>query len=90
MGLLNAYNLILGTSRGEAIDTHSDSKRLSGVNGTKEVLARWSDDGWYYHGHVVDERKDKCMVQDATGYLESISKDDIIVEANHNFDVIQV
>ena len=54
------------------------------------MLARWSDDGWYYHGHVIKEGKHKCIVQDATGYHEGISKDDIIVEADHNFNVIQV
>ena len=54
------------------------------------MLARWSDDGWYYHGLVIKETKDKCIIQDATGYHEAISKDDIIIEANHSFDVIQV
>ena len=54
------------------------------------MLARWSDDGWYYHGSVIKEGKHKCIVQDATGYHEGISKEDIIIEADHNFDIIQV
>ena len=78
-----------GISR-EATEALSDASRLSGVESHKEVLARWSDDGWYYHGHVIKEGKHKCIIQDATGYHEGITKEDIIVEADHNFDIIQV
>ena len=84
---LNKFNI--GISR-EATEALSDASRLSGIESHKEVLARWSDDGWYYHGHVIKEGKHKCIVQDATGYHEGITKEDIIVEADHNFDIIQV
>lgn len=83
---------ILGISHRETTDTIVDVSRLPGLDGNKEVLARWSDDGWYYHGHVIkeDRHRNKYIVQDATGYREAISIDNIIIEDDHNVDAVQV
>lgn len=57
----------------------------------KEVLARWTDDGWYYSGYVVGDKGDgQYVVKDNTGYMEVIDRDDIITNTEHRFDAIQV
>ena len=57
----------------------------------QEVLARWSDDGWYYVGVILKpDGDDRYYVGDSTGYIESILLEDIIVDMDNNFDVIQV
>ena len=56
-----------------------------------EVLARWSDDGWYYRGVVVKEGGDeKYIVRDVTGYTESILLEDILLDSDNEFQVVQV
>ena len=57
----------------------------------QEVLARWSDDGWYYVGVILKpDGDDRYYVGDSTGYIESILTEDIIVDINREFTVIQV
>ena len=57
----------------------------------QEVLARWSDDGWYYRGVVVKGGADeKYIVRDATGYTESIFLEDILLDSDNEFQVVQV
>lgn len=66
-------------------------RSLPGLRQDQEVLARWSDDGWYYRGCIVakvDEQK--FIVLDATGYLEEITREDILTDNEHKFDAIQV
>lgn len=45
-----------------------------------KVLARWSDDGWFYYGTVQGDRTTdrKYMVKDVTGHTELINEDDLI------------
>lgn len=78
-----------GISHRDTVDILSASQPMTNQCENKEVLARWSDDGWYYHGHVVKEAKHKCIVRDATGYHEAINKDDIIIETDHILNTIQ-
>jgi len=58
----------------------------------EEVLARWTDDGWWYRGVTAGrgEGDDTYVVADATGYMEQVARDDIISDQEHKFDTIQV
>ena len=57
----------------------------------QEVLARWSDDGWYYVGVILKpDGDDRYYVGDSTGYIESILTEDLIGDINSEFKVIQV
>ena len=57
----------------------------------QEVLARWSDDGWYYVGVILKpDGDDRYYVGDSTGYIESILTEDLIVDLDNDFAVIQV
>ncbi|XP_045205074.2 uncharacterized protein LOC123557586 isoform X3 [Mercenaria mercenaria] len=65
------------------------SFRKKPVKCNEEVLARWSDDGWYYFGMVTEVDDVSVKVLDATGHEEWINQEDILVsEENHN-DTIQ-
>ena len=80
-----------GTSYIESPDILGAQQRLPGLRVDQEVLARWSDDGWYYRGRVeADKRDNQYIVRDSAGQLEVIVRDDIIVDEEHRFDVIQV
>lgn len=56
----------------------------------KEVLARWMDDGWFYFGVVVTEVEDRqYVVRDATGHMEAVRRDDILLDDENLFEAIQ-
>ncbi|XP_060565929.1 NK-tumor recognition protein-like isoform X1 [Ruditapes philippinarum] len=79
-----------GTSYGESPDVQSQQRSSPGLRVNQEVLARWNDDGWYYRGSVMVEGKDnKYIIRDSTGYMETISREDILTESEHKFDAIQ-
>ena len=65
-------------------------KSVSGLEFDKEVLARWSDDGWYYRGRVLKTQESNFILMDTNGHLEEISREDILTDDGHKFDVIQV
>ncbi|XP_028400268.1 von Willebrand factor A domain-containing protein 3B-like [Dendronephthya gigantea] len=44
----------------------------------EEVLARWSDDGWYYTGTVRETAGENYLVEDSVGNMEEISRENII------------
>lgn len=49
----------------------------------EEVLARWSDEGWYYRGTIKQDCGDgSYFVEDSVGDLEQIYRPDIITEAD--------
>lgn len=80
-----------GTSYRETSDVLNVQKSLPGLRNDQEVLARWSDDGWYYRGCIVGKVDDqRFIVADSTGYLEEISREDILTDNEHKFDAIQV
>lgn len=55
------------------------------------MLARWTDDGWFYRGCVVADGKDgRYIIRDVTGYMETIARDDILTDTEHKFSAIQV
>ena len=57
----------------------------------QEVLARWSDDGWYYMGKIVRaERDDRYLIMDSTGYTELILREDLLLDSDQESSVIQV
>lgn len=79
-----------GTSYAESPDTLSHLRSLLGLRCEQEVLARWSDDGWYYQGCVVADGKDgRYIIQDSTGYMETVNRDDILTDSEHKFSSIQ-
>ncbi|XP_013387557.1 von Willebrand factor A domain-containing protein 3B [Lingula anatina] len=54
----------------------------------EEVLARWSDDGWYYRGTIRENCGDcSYFVEDGAGDMERIYREDIITD---NDDVQQL
>ncbi|XP_012936015.1 uncharacterized protein LOC101846493 [Aplysia californica] len=63
-------------------------KTLAQLRPGEEVLARWSDDGWYYRG-MVRQSHDDCSysLEDSTGFVERIWREDIISE-NDNADAV--
>ncbi|XP_074651656.1 von Willebrand factor A domain-containing protein 3B-like [Tubulanus polymorphus] len=57
----------------------------------EEVLARWSDEGWYYRGTIAKVYKDNLyLVEDACNDLEQIWREDIIADADDADQVIQI
>ena len=57
----------------------------------QEVLARWSDDGWYYMGTIVRaEKDDRYLIMDSTGYTELILREDLLLDSDQESSVIQV
>ncbi|KAH3841158.1 hypothetical protein DPMN_114616 [Dreissena polymorpha] len=65
-------------------------KPVPEVQANEEVLARWTDDGWFYRGRVVSEEWGaRYRVVDATGYMEDIDRTDILTDSQQIFDVIQ-
>ena len=57
----------------------------------EEVLARWSDEGWYYRGTIRQEVGDgSYFVEDAVGDLEKIWREDIIADGDDADITIQV
>nr|XP_006818317.1 PREDICTED: von Willebrand factor A domain-containing protein 3B-like [Saccoglossus kowalevskii] len=56
----------------------------------EEVLARWSDDGWYYRGTVasiVDENT--YLISDSVGDLEQIQRNDIFTDGDDSDNIIK-
>lgn len=54
-------------------------RTLPALNVAEEVLARFADDGWYYRGTVHQNLGDcSYVVEDATGNIERIWREDII------------
>lgn len=57
----------------------------------EEVLARWSDEGWYYRGTIRQDCGDgSYYVEDSVGDLEQIYRPDIILEADDADNEIDV
>lgn len=49
----------------------------------EEVLARWSDEGWYYRGTIRQDCGDgSYLVEDSVSDLEQINRADIITDAD--------
>ncbi|KAI0238962.1 hypothetical protein LSAT2_010272 [Lamellibrachia satsuma] len=56
----------------------------------EEVLARWSDDGWYYRGTVRQDCNDgSYLVEDSAGCFEKIGREDIIADSDDAHIVIE-
>jgi len=56
-----------------------------------EVLARWSDEGWYYRGTIRQDCGDGShLVEDSVGDLEQIYRPDIITDADDADNEIRV
>ncbi|CAB4013416.1 Hypothetical predicted protein, partial [Paramuricea clavata] len=56
----------------------------------EEVLAQWSDDGWYYRGTVQETTGEKYLVEDSVGNIEEISRENIISDEDDAANSIQV
>eukprot|EP00794_Sanderia_malayensis_P007171 gene7171-7977_t len=57
----------------------------------EEVLARWSDDGWYYRGTIKQDCGDSTYyVEDSVGYVERIVRQDIITDEDDADNVIKI
>jgi len=55
----------------------------------EEVLARWSDDGWYYRGTIKEDcGKTIYAVEDTVGNVEKIVRDDIITDEDDADNII--
>ncbi|XP_071086987.1 von Willebrand factor A domain-containing protein 3B-like [Haliotis cracherodii] len=66
-------------------------KSLPPVKDREEVLARWTDEGWYYRGRTVLNCQDfSYMVVDSTGEAERIWREDIITESDDANHIIKV
>ncbi|KAL4230600.1 Von Willebrand factor A [Mactra antiquata] len=79
-----------GTSYHEQVDFQNLVRSRPDSILEQEVLARWTDDGWYYSGYVIGDRgDDQYIVRDSTGYKESIHRGDILTSAEHNYNTIQ-
>nr|KAG5692189.1 hypothetical protein BaRGS_008735 [Batillaria attramentaria] len=60
-------------------------RTLPALQAAEEVLARFRDDGWYYRGTVQQNLGDcSYIVEDATGYIERIWREDIISDYDDN------
>ncbi|XP_076446673.1 von Willebrand factor A domain-containing protein 3B-like isoform X2 [Babylonia areolata] len=60
-------------------------RSLPELQPAEEVLARFSDDGWYYRGTVQQNVGDlSYIVEDATGHVERIWREDIISDYDDN------
>ncbi|XP_046854173.1 von Willebrand factor A domain-containing protein 3B-like isoform X2 [Xenia sp. Carnegie-2017] len=56
----------------------------------EEVLARWSDDGWYYRGTVHEDKGGNYLVEDSVGNMEEISREDIITDDDDSPNSLKV
>ena len=57
----------------------------------EEVLARWSDEGWYYRGTIKHDCGDgSYFVQDSVGDLDKIWREDILTDNDEADVVLQV
>ena len=57
----------------------------------EEVLARWSDEGWYYRGIIRHDCADgSYLVEDSIGDLEKIWRENIIADNDDANAVLQV
>ncbi|XP_041356704.1 von Willebrand factor A domain-containing protein 3B-like isoform X3 [Gigantopelta aegis] len=65
-------------------------KSLPKVKVKEEVLAKWPDDCWYYKGTILS--CDNCLyqVEDSTGDVEQIWRNDIITDEDDDKNIIQV
>ncbi|XP_053399883.1 uncharacterized protein LOC123557586 isoform X2 [Mercenaria mercenaria] len=63
--------------------------RKKPVKCNEEVLARWSDDGWYYFGMVTEVDDGSVKVLDATGHEEWIKQEDILLSEENQNDTIK-
>ena len=64
---------------------------LAALPDGEEVLARWSDEGWYYRGIVRHDCGDHSyLVEDSVGDLERIWREDIIADMDDADNVLQV
>ena len=66
------------------------SVTVQGLDYNSEVLARWSDDGWYYRGRVSQTNESGCVVEDSMGHEEEILYEDIFSEDGSRCDAFQV
>ncbi|CAC5414531.1 unnamed protein product [Mytilus coruscus] len=56
----------------------------------EEVLARWSDEGWYFRGIVREDCGDRSyIVEDATHQVEKIWREDIITDYDDANQILQ-
>ncbi|CAH1267973.1 VWA3A [Branchiostoma lanceolatum] len=56
----------------------------------QEVLARWSDEGWYYRGTVKQALgDDSYYIEDSVGDMERIFREDIITDEDDANNIIQ-
>ncbi|KAI8508392.1 von Willebrand factor type A domain, partial [Branchiostoma belcheri] len=56
----------------------------------QEVLARWSDEGWYYRGTVKQSLgDDSYYIEDSVGDMERIFREDIITDEDDANNIIQ-
>ncbi|WAR00111.1 VWA3B-like protein [Mya arenaria] len=79
-----------GTSFKETSNIRGSSHQNDDIYEHEEVLARWTDDGWWYRGRVEGRGEDETyVVVDATGYSEQMARDDILSENQHKFEVVQ-
>lgn len=66
-------------------------QKLPHVPEGDEVLARWSDEGWYYRGIVRHDCSDgSYLVEDSIGDLEKIWREDIIADSDDADVLLQV
>ena len=66
-------------------------KSLPPLHVGEEVLARWSDEGWYYRGTVKQSCGDgSYFVEDSVGDLEKIWREDILTDSDEADVVLQV
>lgn len=65
-------------------------KTLPPLREGEEVLARWSDEGWYFRGVVQQDCEDfSYYIEDATKMCERIWREDIITDYDDANQVIQ-
>ena len=66
-------------------------KQLRELDDGEEVLAKWSDDGWYYRSITVESLGDyKYRVEDSLKNNEEIYREDILAEINDTSDIFEV
>lgn len=66
-------------------------RNLPPLQTAEEVLARFSDDGWYYRGTIRQNVGDlSYIVEDATGHIERIWREDIISDYDDNAPPVKV
>ncbi|RUS89184.1 hypothetical protein EGW08_003063, partial [Elysia chlorotica] len=66
-------------------------KQLEHLRPGEEALARWSDDGWYFRGIIRQYHGDYSYdVEDSTGFIERIWREDLISENDASDKVFQL